>query len=187
MVERGFVYRGLKPVHWCFDCHSSLAEFEIEYADKTSHTLDVAFPSEEPERLAAAFGLSALPAPAFAVIWTTTAWTLPANQALNLNPELDYSLVHTPRGVLLLAAARVEACLKRYGLEGSVLATVRGEALGGLRFRHPLAARHPGYDRSSPVYLAEYATADDGTGIVHSSPAYGVEDFNSCIAHGMRI
>ena len=187
VVERGFVYRGLKPVHWCFDCHSSLAEFEIEYADKTSHTLDVAFPCEEPERLAAAFGLDSLPGPAFAVIWTTTAWTIPANQALNLNPELDYSLVNTPRGVLLLASARVEACLRRYGLEGSVLATALGQALGGLRFRHPLAALDAGYDRASPVYLAEYATADDGTGIVHSSPAYGVEDFNSCIAHGMRI
>ncbi len=186
VIERGFVYRGLKPVHWCFDCHSSLAEFEIEYADKKSQTLDVGFPCAEPQRLAEAFGLHALPGPASAVIWTTTAWTIPANQALNLNPELDYCLVDTARGVLLLAAARVEPCLTRYALHGTVLATVRGERLGGIAFRHPLALVDAAYDRASPVYLAEYATADDGTGIVHSSPAYGVDDFNSCVAHGMR-
>ncbi|MDD4885644.1 MAG: isoleucine--tRNA ligase [Thiomonas sp.] len=188
VIERGFVYRGLKPVYWCFDCGSSLAEFEIEYADKKSQTLDVAFESNDPAALAAAFGLPALPDPAkhaFAVIWTTTAWTLPANQALNLNPELDYALVDTPRGYLVLAASLVEDCLSRYQLEGSVVATVAGKVLGGLEFRHPLFEVDAGYRRLSPVYLADYATADDGTGIVHSSPAYGVDDFNSCVAHGM--
>jgi isoleucyl-tRNA synthetase len=89
LVERGFVYRGQKPVYWCFDCGSSLAEFEIEYADKKSQTLDVGFLAAEPDKLAAAFGLPHLDKDAFAVIWTTTAWTLPANQALNLNPHLD--------------------------------------------------------------------------------------------------
>ncbi|MDP3085679.1 MAG: class I tRNA ligase family protein, partial [Rubrivivax sp.] len=185
LIERGFVYRGLKPVYWCFDCGSSLAEFEIEYADKKSPTLDVGFRCAEPARLAAAFGLPALAKEAYAVIWTTTAWTLPANQALNLNPALDYALVDTERGLLLLAAALVGACLTRYGLTGEVLATVKGQALAGIGFHHPLAAAHAGYDRVSPVYLADYATADDGTGIVHSSPAYGVEDFNSCLAHGL--
>ena len=187
VIERGFVYRGLKPVYWCFDCGSSLAEFEIEYADKKSQTLDVAFECAEPAKLAAAFGLPSLHKPAHAVIWTTTAWTIPANQALNLNPELDYALVDTERGVLVLAATLVEACLQRYGIAGTVLATTVGKNLGGLNFRHPLAAVHPGYDRLSPVYLADYATADDGTGLVHSSPAYGVDDFNSCVAHGMQI
>ena len=176
VMERGFVYRGLKPVYWCFDCASSLAEFEIEYADKPSTTLDVAFPCAEPDRLAAAFGLGTLSKEAFAVIWTTTAWTLPANQALNLNPELDYALVDTERGLLVLAASLVASCLQRYGLEGQVLATVKGERLGGLNFKHPLAEAHEGYNRLSPVYLADYATADDGTGIVHSSPAYGLDD-----------
>lgn len=187
VIERGFVYRGLKPVYWCFDCGSSLAEFEIEYADKTSQTLDVGFLCAEPQKLAAAFGLPALAKDAFVVIWTTTAWTLPANQALNLNPALDYSLVDTERGLLLLADALVDTCLQRYGLQGTVVATVKGEALAGIRFRHPLAQAHPGYDRLSPVYLADYATAEDGTGIVHSSPAYGVDDFNSCRAHGMAV
>jgi isoleucyl-tRNA synthetase len=187
VIERGFVYRGLKPVHWCFDCGSSLAEFEIEYADKASQTLDVGFLCAEPPKLAAAFGLPALSKDAFAVIWTTTAWTIPANQALNLNPALEYALVDTPRGLLVLAASLVEKSLARYGIEGTVLATTLGDKLGGIPFRHPLAAVDAGYDRLSPVYLADYATADDGTGIVHSSPAYGVDDFNSCMAHGMTV
>jgi isoleucyl-tRNA synthetase len=187
VIERGFVYRGLKPVYWCFDCGSSLAEFEIEYADKKSQTLDVAFECAEPAKLAAAFNLEALSKPAHAVIWTTTAWTIPANQALNLNPALEYSLVDTERGLLILAATLVEKCLARYGIAGTVLATTLGKQLGGIQFRHPLAQVHPGYDRLSPVYLADYATADDGTGLVHSSPAYGVDDFNSCVAHGMQV
>ncbi|WP_332775812.1 isoleucine--tRNA ligase [Polaromonas sp.] len=185
IMERGFVYRGLKPVYWCFDCGSSLAEFEIEYADKKSQTLDVGFKSAEPEKLAAAFGLKSLAKDAFAVIWTTTAWTIPANQALNLNPELDYALVDTERGLLVLAASLVDKCLERYQLTGTVLATTRGENLERLNFMHPLYEVHEGYRRLSPVFLADYATADDGTGIVHSSPAYGVEDFNSCMTHGM--
>ncbi len=185
VVERGFVYRGLKPTYWCFDCGSSLAEFEIEYADKKSQTLDVGFLCAEPNKLAAAFNLPALNKEAFAVIWTTTAWTIPANQALNLNPELTYALVDTPRGLLLLAEVLVDKCLERYQLSGSVLATCLGEKLGLINFKHPLAHVHPGYDRFSPVFLADYATADDGTGIVHSSPAYGVEDFNSCIKNGI--
>ena len=189
VIERGFVYRGLKPVYWCFDCGSSLAEFEIEYADKKSDTLDVAFEADDAKALATAFGLPALPdaaKSAFAVIWTTTAWTLPANQALNAHPELDYALVDTPRGYLVLAESLVEKCLERYQLQGSVVATAKGEKLGGLNFRHPLYSVDAGYKRFAPVYLADYVSAEDGTGMVHSAPAYGVDDFNSCVAHGMR-
>ena len=189
VIERGFVYRGLKPVYWCFDCGSSLAEFEIEYADKQSQTLDVGFLADDPAALARAFGLPKLPQSkdAFAVIWTTTAWTIPANQALNLNPELDYSLVDTARGYLVLASSLVEKALERFHLQGgTVVATVRGQMLDGLQFRHPLYEVDPAYRRLSPVYLADYATAEDGTGIVHSSPAYGLDDFNSCVAHGLQ-
>lgn len=189
VIERGFVYRGLKPVYWCFDCGSSLAEFEIEYADKKSNTVDVAFKAHAPDRVLEAFGLPGETGSEgkdiFVVIWTTTAWTIPANQALNLNPELDYALVDTDRGLLILAASLVEMCMNRYALDAKVLATVKGEKLGGLEFEHPLYDADAGYRRLSPVYLADYATADDGTGIVHSSPAYGVDDFNSCIAHGV--
>jgi isoleucyl-tRNA synthetase len=185
IMERGFVYRGLKPVYWCFDCGSSLAEFEIEYADKKSQTLDVGFECAEPEKLAAAFGLKSLAKQAFAVIWTTTAWTIPANQALNLNPDLTYALVDTERGLLVLAETLVESCLARYQLTGSIMATTAGRNLALLNFKHPFYDVDAGYRRLSPVFLADYATADDGTGIVHSSPAYGVEDFNSCVANGI--
>ncbi|MDP2988013.1 isoleucine--tRNA ligase [Hydrogenophaga sp.] len=189
VIERGFVYRGLKPVYWCFDCGSSLAEFEIEYADKKSETLDVAFETDDAAKLAAAFGVGALPAgkSAFAVIWTTTAWTIPANQALNAHPEFTYALVDTPMGCLVLAETLVEKCLERFGLTGTVIATAPGKALGGLNFRHPLFDVDVGYQRLSPMYLAEYVSDADGTGIVHSSPAYGVDDFNSCVAHGMSV
>ncbi len=193
VMERGYVYRGLKPVYWCFDCGSSLAEFEIEYQDKKSQTLDVAFKAHNPAKLAAAFGLQGLEGPsgsltkdAFAVIWTTTAWTIPANQALNLNPDLPYALVDTERGLLIVAETLVESCMQRWNLQGQVLAVAQGEKLAGIEFEHPLHDVDAGYRRLSPVYLAEYATATDGTGLVHSSPAYGVEDFNSCVAHGMK-
>ncbi len=192
IMERGFVYRGLKPVYWCFDCGSSLAEFEIEYADKKSQTLDVGFKCAETEKLAVAFGLKSLTKDAFAVIWTTTAWTIPANQALNLNPELEYALVDTERGLLVLASSLVDKCLERYQLTGKVIATTLGKNLVLLNFIHPFYEVKDdngvaGYTRFSPVFLADYATADDGTGIVHSSPAYGVEDFNSCVANGIAI
>jgi len=186
VIERGFVYRGLKPVYWCFDCGSSLAEFEIEYADKKSDTLDVAFLCAQPEKLAAAFGLPKLNKEAFAVIWTTTAWTIPANQALNLNPELTYALVETERGLYMCAESLVEKCLERWQLSGKVVATAVGKKLDLIEFHHPLAHVDAGFARTAPVYLADYATADDGTGIVHSAPAYGVEDFNSCVAHGLK-
>jgi hypothetical protein len=186
LLEKGYVFRGLKPVNWCFDCGSALAEAEVEYADKTDIAVDVGFPfmADQLERLAAAFGLPALPTPrGFAVIWTTTPWTLPANQALNLHPEIRYALVATEwqgaPALLVLAAERVQACLTDWKLEGQVLATCPGSALELIRFKHPF------YDRASPVYLGEYVTLDTGTGVVHSSPAYGVEDFLSCKRYGM--
>ena len=196
VMERGFVYRGLKPVYWCFDCASSLAEFEIEYADKKSDTLDVAFASPQPDQLAAVFDLDANETErlrdkgGFAVIWTTTAWTIPANQALNVSdsPDIRYVLVETARGFLLLAETRVQACLERYRLDGQVVGSpTTGVSLerAGLHFSHPLAKIHPGFDRTAPVYAAAYVSDADGTGVVHSAPAYGVDDFNSCVSHGM--
>jgi isoleucyl-tRNA synthetase len=186
IMEKGYVFRGLKPVNWCFDCGSALAEAEVEYKDKSDPTIDVMFPFAQPEETAAAFGLASLPrAEGGIVIWTTTPWTIPANQALNVHPDIVYALVDTPRGLLIFAEERVEACLKDFGLEGRVIATARGEKLANVRFHHPLATLHPAYRRTSPVYLGDYVTTDTGTGIVHSSPAYGVEDFASCKAHGM--
>jgi isoleucyl-tRNA synthetase len=187
MLERGFVYRGLKPVNWCFDCNSALAEAEVEYADKVSPVVDVAFPLEPSEaaRVAQIFGVPALDKPCSTVIWTTTPWTLPANQALNMHPELRYALVDCADRYLILGEALVAACLQRFGLEGKVVGTAPGVALERVRFRHPLARLHPGYDRAAPVYLGTYVSAEDGTGVVHSAPAYGVEDFQSCKQYGM--
>jgi isoleucyl-tRNA synthetase len=187
MMERGFVYRGLKPVNWCFDCASALAEAEVEYIDKKTPVIDVAFPllaGEEP-KVAAAFGMATLVKPVYTAIWTTTPWTIPANQALNFHPEFSYALVECDDRLLILALDLVESCLPRFGLRGRVIAQTVGTALERVRFRHPLAALHAGFDRTSPVYLGSYVTADAGTGIVHSSPAYGVEDFESCKAYGL--
>ena len=179
MVEGGFVFKGLKPVNWCFDCRSALAEAEIEYQDKQSDAIDVGFLCEDQAQLAAAFGMAELTKPAQVVIWTTTPWTIPANQALNIHPEAVYALVDVGDKYLLLADELVEHNLERYGLTGQVVARANGEALENIRFKHPL------YERFSPAYLAEYVELDAGTGIVHSSPAYGEDDFYTCKKYGM--
>jgi isoleucyl-tRNA synthetase len=204
LLEKGYVYRGLKPVNWCFDCGSALAEAEVEYEDRKDPAIDVAFAllEEDRPRLAKAFGLDALPdVPAHAVIWTTTPWTIPANQALNVHPDFEYVLldttVHGKRRLLVLADALVPKFMERvrpdehhYVLKHPVHenstavekpeARCKGAALEGMRFRHPL------YGRVSPVYLGEYVTLETGTGIVHSAPAYGVEDFDSCRRYGLK-
>jgi isoleucyl-tRNA synthetase len=189
IFEKGYVYRGLKPVNWCFDCGSALAEAEVEYQDKVDIAVDVgfSFPEDQLELIAKAFNLKALPKKeGMAVIWTTTPWTLPSNQALNAHPEIEYALVDTARGLLILAKDRIEACLKEYALEGQTIATCKGQALAGLEFHHPLSKAHEGFARRSPIYLAEYVTIDSGTGLVHCAPAYGEEDFKSCKANGLK-
>jgi isoleucyl-tRNA synthetase len=183
MYRRGYLFKGLKPVNWCFDCGSALAEAEVEYADKKSPAIDVAFllDTTERPRLAAAFDLATLPEKSvYAVIWTTTPWTIPGNQALNVHPEFVYELVDTSKGLLILAAELRAQALQRFGLEGQVLGATRGLALDRMNFRHPL------YDRAAPIFLGEYITLDTGTGIVHCAPAYGVEDFDACRRAGMR-
>lgn len=189
ILEKGYVFRGLKPVNWCFDCGSALAEAEVEYADRTDPAIDVAFPFVDKQALATAFGVEEV-ADGAIVIWTTTPWTIPSNQALNVNPELEYALValQTPRAtgsMLIIAKDRVTACLENWGLAGEVIAVTTGESLDGVSFRHPLASSDSAFDRLSPVYLGDYVTIETGTGVVHSSPAYGVEDFLSCKAHDL--
>jgi len=191
LLEKGYVYRGLKPVNWCFDCGSALAEAEVEYENKRDPSIDVGFPFAEPAKLAAAFKLDKLPLDkGYCVIWTTTPWTIPSNQALNMHPEITYALVKTQREgediLLILAQDLVEASLTNYGLTGEVIATCLGADLSEIKFKHPLSALDAGYDRFSPVYLGEYVSTETGTGVVHSAPAYGIEDFQSCKAHGMK-
>jgi len=178
MVEQGYVFKGLKPVNWCFDCGSALAEAEVEYADKKSPAVDVAFPVIDADKLAAAFGLAQLDKPAAAVIWTTTPWTIPANQALNLHPEFEYALVDVGDRLLVVAKELLASCLERWNKSGAVIATAPGKSLENLRFHHPL------YERESIAYLADYVGLDAGTGIVHCAPAHGVDDFNVWRAYG---
>ena len=183
IYRKGFLFKGLKPVNWCFDCGSALAEAEVEYQDKKSPAIDVGFPLDAADRdkLAYAFGLDTLPEKrVLAVIWTTTPWTIPANQALNVHPEHVYELVDTPRGLLVLAAELRQSALERYQLEGKVLGAAQGIALDRIQFRHPF------YNRVSPVLLGDYVATDAGTGVVHSAPAYGLDDFTTCARYGMR-
>ena len=191
LLDKGYVYRGLKPVNWCFDCGSALAEAEVEYENKRDPSIDVGFPFAEHDKLAKAFKLDKLPHDqGYCVIWTTTPWTIPSNQALNMHPEITYALVETARDgsplLLILAQDLVEANLAKYQLEGKIIATCQGADLADIKFKHPFAALDAGYDRFSPVYLGEYVSTETGTGIVHSAPAYGIEDFQSCKAHGMK-
>jgi isoleucyl-tRNA synthetase len=190
ILEKGYVFRGLKPVNWCFDCGSALAEAEVEYADRKDPAVHIAFPFADRPGLAKAFGLPEVDAGAI-VIWTTTPWTIPSNQALNIHPEFQYALVRVSPApatgsMLILAADRVKACLEEWGLEGEIIAQCVGLALDKITFTHPLAGADQGYHRVAPIYLGDYVTLDTGTGVVHSAPAYGVEDFQSCKANGMQ-
>ena len=186
IVKKGYVYRGLKPVNWCFDCCSALAEAEVEYADRESYAIDVAFKlsTEDQPKVEGLFGVK-FDKPCYTVIWTTTPWTIPSNQAINMHPELSYALVDCGDRYLILGAGLVQDCLKRYKLEGKVVAETLGSNLDHVRFMHPFSELHEGYKRFSPVYLADYVDASSGTGIVHSAPAYGVDDFISCKNNGM--
>ncbi len=180
IFEKGYMYRGLKPVNWCFDCGSALAEAEVEYQDRVDDEIDVAFPllPGQEARLAAAFGLPKVPTDTAVTIWTTTPWTIPANQALNLHPEVELSLIAAGGRHLIVATDCIERNCARWGFEThTVLAKANGAALEGILFRHPLHALDPFYDRESPAYLADYVSTAQGTGIVHTDPAYGVEDF----------
>jgi isoleucyl-tRNA synthetase len=177
IVANGHLTRGAKPVHWCFDCGSALAEAEIEYADKTSPAVDVAYLAQDPAALAAVFGVDAGDAQVAVPIWTTTPWTLPASLAVTLGAELAYSLVEGParggrRQLLVLATDLVEPALKRYGVESaSVLGHAKGVALEGKLLSHPF------YEREIPLILGEHVSAEDGTGAVHTAPGHGQEDY----------
>jgi isoleucyl-tRNA synthetase len=179
IIRNGHLYKGVKPVHWCLDCRSALAEAEVEYEEKSSPAIDVAFRVSDNRELARRLKMGAAelgPAAVDVVIWTTTPWTLPANQAVTLGAQLRYVLVEASKqGAshrLILAADLLEACLQRYGLSGAVaLAQFEGQLLEGLKLRHPFQ------DREVPVILGEHVTLDAGTGAVHTAPGHGQEDF----------
>ena len=182
ILRNGHVYKGLKPVHWCLDCRSALAEAEVEYEDKTSPALDVRFGVKDLGDLAKRFGVSALKSPASVIIWTTTPWTLPANQAVAFGPEFRYSLVDTGSELVVLASALVDAVLKRAGVENyKSLAEVEGAKLEGVKLQHPF------YERVVPVILGDHVTIDDGTGAVHTAPGHGAEDFEVGLKYKLEV
>ena len=170
--RRGYLYQGAKPVHWCLDCRSALAEAEVEYEDRTSPAIDVAFRVHDNAALAKLLRFTHIYEPVFAVIWTTTPWTLPANQAVSVHPEFDYVLVHFSAGFLILAKELAVKCLESYQLKDyEIVAEFKGADIENLKLEHPF------YDRIVPVVLGDHVTLESGTGLVHTAPAHGVEDF----------
>ncbi len=183
--RNGYLYQGQKPVNWCIDCGSALAEAEVEYENKCSPAIDVGFETAVEKGVRHPLAdIMATEIPAgtriLAVIWTTTPWTLPANQAVCVHPEFDYSLVSTSRGWLLLASELMNACLARYQLEGQVVATCKGQALEGLSLQHPFA------DRCVKVICGRHVTLEAGTGLVHTAPAHGLDDYFIGQQYGLR-
>ena len=186
IVDNGHVQKGFKPVHWCTDCGSALAEAEVEYQNKVSPAVDVAFAVVDLQSFAERVGLETVPASADLVIWTTTPWTLPANLAVALHPELDYVLVRYSGDAgernLLLAEALHEKALARFGVESfEVVARCKGGVLEHLHLQHPF------YDRQVPVILGEHVTTETGTGAVHTAPGHGADDFVVGQKYGLAV
>nr|WP_243448373.1 isoleucine--tRNA ligase [Candidatus Thiosymbion oneisti] len=189
IIANGHVQQGYKPVHWCTDCRSALAEAEVEYTDKVSSAVDVRF--RVPDEASLFARCRDLPAdqgdgPLAVVIWTTTPWTLPANRAVALNPELEYVVVQTQgehgRERLILAEGLLRETMDRYGIEDyRVLGRGRGDAFAGIALRHPF------YDREVPIILGEHVTLDAGTGAVHTAPGHGLEDYVVGLRYGLAV
>ena len=184
IYKQGYLYSGVKPVHWCVDCGSALAEAEVEYYDKVSPAIDVAFKAVDSAAVANIFGVTLPENKAiFAIIWTTTPWTLPANQAICAGPEVEYALVQTECDYVLVAKNLVEEAIKRYSFitESKVVATVTGDKLELLKFEHPF------YNRQVPLILGDHATDDAGTGLVHTAPAHGMEDYHVGLKYNLDL
>jgi isoleucyl-tRNA synthetase len=189
VVAGGYVYRGYKPVHWCIDCGSALAEAEVEYQDRTSPAIDVRFTAADPADFASR--LEQLPGaagegPISIAIWTTTPWTLPANQAVALHPALDYVLVQYAGNIgherLLVADALLAEVMRRYGASDyRIVARARGSALEGARLKHPFLGREV------PVVLGAHVTTETGTGAVHTAPGHGIEDYAVGRQYGLPV
>lgn len=173
IIGNGHLHKGAKPVHWCMDCRSALAEAEVEYYDKTSPSIDVMFNAVDADRARAAFGVTASEGPVSLVIWTTTPWTIPANRGISLHPEFTYQLVQIAGRSLILAKDLVESVMKRAGVsDWTVLGECQGAALELQLFQHPLLEQI-----QSKVVLGEHVTLDAGTGAVHTAPGHGPDDY----------
>ena len=189
IIASGHLDRGYKPVHWCADCGSALAEAEVEYEDRTSPAIDVRFRAQDEAAFLARCGLGpgqGGEGPVSVPIWTTTPWTLPANRAVALHPDLEYELVQVTTAAgperLLLAEGLREAALARYGVESHTTLAMRpGADFEGLMLRHPF------YERRVPVILGEHVTLDAGTGAVHTAPGHGQEDYVVGARYGLEV
>ncbi|MFO7274644.1 MAG: isoleucine--tRNA ligase [Bacillota bacterium] len=174
MATKGYIYRGLKPVYWCPHCETALAEAEIEYNEKTSYSIYVRFPVVD--------GRGRLPGGSYLVIWTTTPWTIPANLAIAVHPEVEYGVYPTEKGTLVIATALAEKFFQAVNLPAAEpTATLKGTDLEGITYRHLL------YDRVSPVILGEHVTTEEGTGLVHTAPGHGHEDFEVGQKYGLPV
>jgi isoleucyl-tRNA synthetase len=182
IIGNGHLHKGAKPVHWCVDCRSALAEAEVEYYDKTSPSIDVAFHAVDQDAVKAKFGVSSVNGPVSLVIWTTTPWTLPANRAISLSGEFEYALVQVDGQAVILAKDLVESVLKRANIaDYTVLGTVKGDALELMRFKHPFL------DFDVPAILGDHVTLEAGTGAVHTAGGHGPDDYNISLKYGLEI
>ena len=171
IYEKGYLKTSFRPVHWCTECRSALAEAEVEYEDKNSPAIDVGFKVADNTALSKAFGI-VVNSDAYAVIWTTTPWTLPSNQAVSVHPEFSYDLVQTSQGLLILVHELVESTLARYAEQDyKILASCKGQRLRDTQLKHPFD------NRNVPIICGNHVTKDTGTGLVHTAPAHGLEDY----------
>ncbi len=188
IIDKGHLHKGSKPVHWCLDCGSALAEAEVEYQDKESPAIDVMFKAVDPDAFLSACGIGpdAGDGDVAAVIWTTTPWTLPANMAVALHPELSYQLLQVQFNNqplrLLLESSLAESALQRYGIEQhTLLGQCQGHQLENQLLQHPF------YDRQVPVILGDHVTTEAGTGAVHTAPGHGQDDFIVGSRYGLEV
>lgn len=181
IIKQGHLQKGKKPVNWCLDCGSSLAEAEVEYEDKTSTTVDVMYQAVNTDDLAAKFKVESPESIAF-VIWTTTPWTLPASMAVTLNADFTYNLVKTARGHIILESTLQDSALARYALEEiEVIGSCLGSELEHTQLQHPFC------NRTLPVILGDHVTTEGGTGAVHTAPAHGTDDYIVGQKYGLEV
>ncbi|VFP88418.1 isoleucine--tRNA ligase [Candidatus Erwinia haradaeae] len=172
MIQKGHIYKGAKPVQWCLDCRSTIAEAEVEYFNKISPSIQVLFDAVDKKKVQYVFGNINTISPISIVIWTTTPWTIPANRAISVHPKFSYQLISIGERALIIASDRVDKCMKEIGLlQWKVLGQVYGSELEMLEFHHPFLPH------TSPIILGEHVTLDSGTGLVHTAPAHGIDDY----------
>ena len=182
IFEKGHIQKGEKPVNWCQDCGSALAEAEVEYMDKVSKSIDVSFKvsSEHINKVNKVFNQKNIDNIAF-VIWTTTPWTIPSNVAVCINPDLNYALVKKDNAFIIIAEEMVASCNQRWNSEMATISVAKGSSFGSIKLEHPFA------DRNSYLLEGDHVTTEAGTGCVHTAPAHGLDDFNVCKKNNIEV